>query len=87
MVAAPAGGLGIGAAQPALMTVAVDRTSPQGRGQSLAQFQSFYELGIGLGSLALGAFLDLVDQNFSSIYAVASMIALLGLWGYWKRSG
>jgi hypothetical protein len=46
-----------------------------------------YDLGTGLGSLTLGAFLDLVDQNFSLMYAVASMIALLGLWGYWKRSG
>jgi len=46
----------------------------------------FYDLGIGLGSLALGAFLDLVDQNFSLMYAVTSMIALLGLWVYWKRS-
>jgi MFS family permease len=86
MAAAVVGGLGTGAAQPALMTVAVDQTSPQRRGQSLAQFQCFYDLGIGLGSLTLGAFLDLVDQNFSLMYAVTSLIALLGLWVYWKRS-
>jgi hypothetical protein len=41
-----------GAAQPVLMTVAVDRTSEQQCGQSLAQFQFFYDLGIG--SLCLG---------------------------------
>ena len=87
MAAAVVGGLGTGAAQPALMTVAVDQTSPQRRGQSLAQFQCFYDLGIGLGSLSLGAFLDLVDQNFSLMYAVTSMVALLGFWTYWKRSG
>src|SRR3990170_5109817 len=82
MAAAVVGGLGTGAAQPALMTVAVDQTSPQRRGQSLAQFQCFYDLGIGLGSLTLGAFLDLVDQNFSLMYAVTLLIALLGLWVY-----
>ena len=86
MAAAVVGGLGTGAAQPALMTVAVDQTSPRRRGQSLAQFQSFYDLGIGLGSLALGAFLDLVDQNFSLMYAVTAMVALVGLWVYWRRS-
>lgn len=87
MAAAVVGGLGTGAAQPALMTVAVDQTSPQRRGQSLAPFQCFYDLGIGLGSLTLGTFLDLVDQNFSLMYAVTSMIALAGLWVYWKQSG
>lgn len=86
MAAAVVGGLGTGAAQPALMTVAVDRTSPQRRGQSMAQYQSFYDLGIGLGSLTLGAFLDLVDQSYSLMYIVAAAVALAGLWIYWRRS-
>jgi len=68
------------------LTVAVDQTSPERRGQSMAQYQCFYDLGIGLGSLTLGAFLDLVDQNFSLMYAVAAVVALIGLWIYWKRS-
>ncbi len=86
MAAAVVGGFGTGAAQPTLMTVAVDQTSPQRRGQSMAQYQCFYDLGIGLGSLTLGAFLDLVDQNFSLMYAATAVVALIGLWIYWKRS-
>ena len=86
MAAAVVGGFGTGAAQPALMTVAVDQTSPQRRGQSMAQYQCFYDLGIGLGSLTLGAFLDLVDQNFSLMYTATAVVALIGLWIYWKRS-
>jgi MFS family permease len=86
MAAAVVGGFGTGAAQPALMTVAVDQTSSERRGQSMAQYQCFYDLGIGLGSLTLGAFLDLVDQNFSLMYAATAVVALIGLWIYWKRS-
>ena len=86
MAAAVVGGFGTGAAQPALMTAAVDQTSPQRRGQSMAQYQCFYDLGIGLGSLTLGAFLDLVDQNFSLMYAATAVVALIGLSIYWKRS-
>ena len=85
MVAAAVAGLGTGAAQPALMTVAVDRTSEQRRGQSLAQFQFFYDLGIGIGSLSLGALLDLVNQQFSIMYAATAVVAFLGLWIYWRR--
>ncbi|MGH7886704.1 MAG: MFS transporter, partial [Candidatus Binatia bacterium] len=55
MAAAVIGGFGTGAAQPALMTLAVDQSSAERRGQSLAQFQFFYDLGIGVGSLTLGA--------------------------------
>jgi MFS family permease len=86
MAAAVVGGFGTGAAQPALMTVAVDQTAPQRRGQSMAQYQCFYDLGIGLGSLTLGAFLDLVDQNFFLRYTATAVVALIGLWIYWKRS-
>ncbi len=85
MVAAAVAGLGTGAAQPALMTVAVDRTSEQRRGHSLAQFQFFYDLGIGVGSLCLGALLDLVQQEFSIMYAATALVALLGLWIYWRK--
>jgi MFS family permease len=86
MAAAVVGGFGTGAAQPALMTVAIDQTSSDRRGQSMAQYQCFYDLGIGLGSLVLGAFLDLVDQNFSLMYLASVVVAVLGLWIYWRRS-
>lgn len=77
--AAILGGLGVGAAQPALMAVAVDETSPQRRGQSLAQYQCFYDLGIGVGSMALGVLLDMVDQNFSVMYFTTVGVSFLGL--------
>lgn len=79
-------GFGYGSAHPALMTLAVDQTSAQSRGRSLAQFQFFYDLGIGLGSFTMGAFLDMVDQNFSAMYLVTAGVAFLGLIIYWKKS-
>jgi MFS family permease len=85
MAAAIVGGFGTGAAQPALTTVAVDQSAADRRGQSLAQFQLFYDLGIGIGSLTLGVLLDLVNQNFSIMYLATAIVALIGLWLSWKR--
>ena len=85
MAAAIIGGFGTGAAQPALMTLAVDQSSAERRGQSLAQFQFFYDLGIGVGSLTLGALLDLVDQSFLIMYLATAAVALIGLWINWQR--
>lgn len=82
MIAAVIGGFGVGAAQPALMTLSVDQTSPQRRGQSMAQYQCFYDLGIGLGSLALGVLLDLVEQNFTIMYLTTAAVSFVGLWYY-----
>jgi MFS family permease len=86
MAAAIVGGFGTGAAQPALMTLAVDQSAAERRGQSLAQFQLFYDLGIGIGSLTLGALLDLVDQDFSIMYLTTAVVALTGLWLNWKKN-
>ena len=85
MAAAIVGGFGTGAAQPALMTQAVDRSDGQRRGQSLAQFQFFYDLGIGIGSLTLGALLDLVNQSFRIMYLATAAVALIGLWINWRQ--
>jgi hypothetical protein len=43
----------------------------------------FYDLGVGIGSLTLGALLDLTNQQFSIMYAATAVVALLGLWIYW----
>jgi len=85
MAAAIIAGFGTGAAQPALMTLAVDQSATERRGQSLAQFQLFYDLGIGIGSLTLGALLDLVNQSFSIMYLATALVAALGLWINWRR--
>lgn len=84
MAAAIVGGFGTGAAQPALMTVAVDQGGAR-RGQSLAQFQLFYDLGIGIGSLTMGVLLDMVNQSFSIMYFATVVVALIGLWLSWKK--
>jgi hypothetical protein len=68
------------------MTFAVDKSAAARRGQSLAQFQLFYDLGIGLGSLTLGALLDLVEQSFSIMYMATAIVALIGLRLSWKPS-
>ena len=86
MAAAIVGGFGTGAAQPALMTQSVDQSDGQRRGRSLAQFQFFYDLGIGIGSLTLGALLDLVNQSFLIMYLATAAVALIGLWVYWCKS-
>ncbi len=86
LAAAVLGGFGTGAAQPALMTVAVDQSAAERRGQSLAQFQLLYDLGIGIGSLSLGVLLDVMDQDFSIMYAATAIVALVGLWLSWKKS-
>jgi MFS family permease len=85
MVAAVIAGFGTGAAQPALMTLVVDQSNAERRGQSLAQFQFFYDLGIGIGSLTLGALLDLVNQSFLIMYLATAAVALVGLWVNWRR--
>jgi MFS family permease len=85
MVAAVIAGFGTGAAQPALMTLAVDQSNAERRGQSLAQFQFFYDLGIGIGSLTLGALLDLVSQSFLVMYLATAAVAMVGLWINWRR--
>ena len=77
--------LGTGAAQPALLTLAVDQSSADRRGQSLAQIQFFYDLGIGVGSLTLGALLDWVEQSFLIMYLATAAVALIGLWINWRR--
>ena len=76
----------MGALQPALMTLTVDQSAAARRGQSLAQFQLFYDLGIGIGSLTLGTLLDQVDQNFSIMYLTTAFVALIGLWLNWKKT-
>jgi hypothetical protein len=55
------------------------------RGQSLAQFQLFYDLGIGVGSLSLGALLDLVGQSFFIMYLATAVVALIGLCQHWSN--
>lgn len=85
IVAAVIMGFGFGSAHPSLTALLVDRTSPQRRGLSIAQFQLFFDLGIGVGAVALGTLLDLTEQNFSAMYLVTAAIGSVGLIIYWLR--
>ena len=78
LTAAALTGIGIGAAHPALMTLAVDLVPPHSRGRSLAQFALCFDLGIGLGSITLGFLLDRINQNYSAMYLVATTVATVG---------
>ena len=80
--AAILGGFGVGSAQPALMTLSVDQTIAQRRGQSMAQYQCFYDLGIGVGSLSLGVLLDLTEQSFTLMFLTTAVVSCLGLCYY-----
>jgi MFS family permease len=76
-------GLGFGTAHPVLMTLAIDQVPPSRRGSSVSQFQLFYDLGIGLGSIGVGFILDATGQNYPATFLIATAVGLLGLIGYW----
>lgn len=69
-------GLGVGAAQPALMAWATDRVAPADRGRAMAVVYTAWELGIGGGAIALGLLLPL--GGFEALFGVGAVIALGG---------
>lgn len=70
-------GLGAGAAQPALMALAVDLSSPEERGRAMGTFTLTSDLGLSIGALALGVILELT--NYETTYTVAAAIVASGL--------
>lgn len=85
LIAAPITGIGYGAAHATLMTETIDRASPQRRALSMAQFQLFFDLGIGIGAVLLGGLLDIINQNFSLMYLASVTIGLIGMLRYWLK--
>ena len=79
LVAAAINGLGVAFAHPALMALAIDRVPSQRRGLSMAQFQTFHELGNVVGAIMLGSLLDMMDKNFSAMYLVSAAVVSSGL--------
>ncbi len=69
-------GIGLGAAQPALMAWTVDRVSPRQRGKAMGTFFTALELGIGTGAIGFGLVLGATD--FPTMFGVAGGVALLG---------
>jgi len=79
LVAAAINGVGIAFAHPGLMTLAIDQVPVGRRGLSMAQFQTFHDLGNVVGAITLGSLLDLLDRNFSAMYFVSAALVSLGL--------
>jgi MFS family permease len=89
MVVAVLYGIGVGAAQPTLMAMTIDRARPQERGAAMGTFTTAMDLGIGIGSILWG--LAAEAFGFQPMYVAASVMGLVGvavlLAGARKRSG
>jgi MFS family permease len=68
--------IGVGAAQPTLMAMTVDRATPQERGAAMGTFTTSMDLGIGLGSLLWGLVAEAF--GFQTMYIAASAMGLVG---------
>lgn len=78
LVAVAFNGMGIGLIHAPLMALAIDQVSAERRGLSMAQFQTFHEVGNMCGTFTLGALLDLTARNFSRMFLVASAVVGTG---------
>ncbi|HEX9878942.1 MAG TPA: MFS transporter [Candidatus Binatia bacterium] len=78
LAAAAFNGMGVGLVHAPLMALAIDRVPAGRRGLSMAQFQTFHELGNMCGTFTLGALLDLTARNFSRMFFVAAAVVASG---------
>lgn len=89
MVVAVLYAIGVGAAQPTLMAMTIDRAQPQERGAAMGTFTTAMDLGIGVGSIVWGLIAEAF--GFEPMYVVASVMGLVGvavlLIGARKRPG
>lgn len=69
-------GVGMGAAQPALMAWAADCVPPGDRGKAVATFHTAWELGIGAGSILSGLLLPAL--GFGGLFTLGALVALAG---------
>ena len=54
LVAAVLYAIGVGAAQPAIMALTIDRAKPQERGAAMGTFGTAMDLGISVGAIVWG---------------------------------
>jgi MFS family permease len=64
-------GLGFGTAQPALLALVVDLVPTERRGSAVATYYMAHELGIAIGSIALGFVAEAL--TLGGMYAVAGL--------------
>ena len=70
-------GFGAGAFQPALMTFMVDRALPEERGRAMGTFTLGADLGLSVGSVFLGFFVE--ATNFRAGFGVAALVVVVAL--------
>jgi MFS family permease len=80
-VSAALWGVGVGCAQPASQALLVDRARGAERGLALSTYFMGFDIGIGLGAIALGV----ISQSFGwqVMWTVSAVSILLGLVGVW----
>ncbi len=76
LLAAALQGLGFGGVQPAIMALAVDRSTPRDRGAALATLMGAFDVGMGLGAVGMGLLLE--HTNFTVMYLCAGSVSLIG---------
>ncbi len=69
--------VGVGAAQPTLMAMTVDRAGPQERGAAMGTYTTAMDLGIGVGSVVWGVVAQ--SLGFAAMYVAASLMGLVGV--------
>ncbi len=70
-------GLGMGATHPTLQAMAVAKCPPNRRGAASATFSSAFDLGIGIGAVALGSTVQFI--GYQGMYVLCGVVVLIGL--------
>jgi MFS family permease len=79
-------GVGFGAAQPASLALLVDQAGSEQRGLALSTYFMGFDIGIGLGAVALGFLSE--SLGWGVMWPASATCVLLGLLGIvWSRCG
>lgn len=70
-------GLAFGAGQPALNAYAVDLVEPHRRGAGMATFTSFFEAGIGAGSVGMGIVAGFT--GYAAMFAISAIFPAIAI--------
>ena len=77
MFAAVLIGMGFGSAQPCLQTISIQRSPKHRIGHATSTYFTCYDLGIAIGSLALGMVIS--DAGYSLAYIICALLILVSL--------
>ncbi len=79
-VAAGMIGIGWGTLFPSFQTIAIARARPERKAMATATFLSFYDFGIGVGAVVIGA--AVAGMGFKAMYASLAVYVLIGILVY-----